>query len=142
VGLLKILQEGVEQEALRRFKLGQRIKGLKAVMSSTGRDGWKLRGEEMIEKLRKMGVPKDKAFKQTVVTPKQAKSLRWKNTKGEEKRLSERQITTLERDYIERSSGNMIVVPDDDPRTAVMVAPENMFENKEQPAIPDWLLGR
>lgn len=141
-GLLKILQQGIEEEALRRFKMGQKIPGLKAVMSSNGRDNWKLDNNAMIDKLRKMGVPKDDASKQVVLTPKQAKNVRWKNKQGEEKRLSERQISTLEKDYIERSTGTMIVVPEDDSRKAVMVAPENMFENKElSPVVPSWLIG-
>lgn len=140
-GLWKLVIESAQIEAQRRMNLGQQIPGLKMVMSSGGRESWNLDDEEMIVKLNRMKVPKDKCYKKKALTPKQAIALRWKNTKDEDCKLSERQIENLKRDFIKKTKGSPIVVADADTRTAIAAAPTNMFQNNEQPAIPDWLKG-
>jgi len=140
--LLRQTIEQAEAEAQRRMEAGQDIPGLKLVYSR-GSQAWNLPDEEIAEKLKGMGVPKDAVFNTSVVSPAQAKKLTWENRKGEQKTLSERQLKTLETEYISKLAGKLTVAPASDPRPAVVRNAAPLFSAvQEQPAVaavPEWL---
>lgn len=141
--LMRQTIEQAEAEALRRLELGQSIPGVKLV-NGRGSQVWNLPEEQIAEKLKGMGVPKDAVFKTSVVPPAQAKKLSWENRKGEKKTLSERQLKTLETEYISKLGGKLTVALESDPRPAVVRDASALFSAVEQaptaPALPAWML--
>lgn len=137
--LVHQLLEAVEAEALRRFKAGVSISGLKAVYGR-GTRSWALPEEEMADKLTKMGIPKSSIFETKLITPAKAEMLTWEKKDGEKKQLSERQLKTLETEYIRKSQGKLTIVPDSDYRPAVILDAAPMFGAvNSEPEIPAWL---
>jgi hypothetical protein len=140
--LIRQTIEAAEAEALRRLEAGQSIPGLKLV-NGRGSQAWALPEEQIVEKLKGMGVPKDAIYKTSVVSPAQAKKLTWANRKGEQKQLSERQLKTLETEYIVKMAGKLTVAPASDPRPAVVRDAAPLFSAVQpatvQPALPSWL---
>ena len=134
--LVRQLLEAVEAEALRRFEAGVTISGLKAVYGR-GTRAWALPEEEMADKLVKMGIPKTAIFETKLITPAKAEKLTWEKRDGEKKQLSDRQLKTLETEYIRKSQGKLVVVPESDHRQAVVLDAAPMFAPVE--ALPDWL---
>ena len=134
--LVRQLLEAVEAEALRRFEAGVTIPGLKAVYGR-GTRAWALPEEEMADKLVKMGIPKTAIFETKLITPAKAEKLTWAKKDGEKKQLSERQLKTLETEYIRKSQGKLTIVPESDHRQAVVLDAAPMFAPVE--ALPDWL---
>ncbi len=137
--LVRQLLEAVEAEALRRFEAGVTIPGLKAVYGR-GTRSWALPEEEMADKLVKMGIPKAAIFETKLVTPAKAEKLTWEKRDGEKKQLSERQLKTLETEYIRKSQGKLTIVPESDHRQAVVLDAAPMFGAvNSEPEIPAWL---
>jgi hypothetical protein len=150
--LIMQMIEGAEKEAMRRFQTGHNVPGLK-VIRNPGRRKWALSDEEIADKLKRMRMPKDLIYKQTLVSPKQAKEAKWRmKVKGEEVEtcLSERQIKRLDKEYIEMSQGSLKVVPESTSGAAVVMDAPTMFEDvkpietekpneTEKPQLPAWL---
>jgi hypothetical protein len=127
--LMRQLLDAVEEEALRRFKLGISIPGLKAV-NGRGSRSWNLPEDQIAEKLIKMGVPKSAVFETKVVSVAKAEKLNWEKTVAGEKtrkQLSERQLKTLETEYVTKLGGKLTIVPESDPRPAVILDAAPLF---------------
>ena len=139
--LVRQLLEAVEAEAQRRLEAGQSIPGLKLV-HGRGSKSWALEEDEIAEKLIKMGIPKTSVYKTTLVSPAQAVKLTWSKRDGTQKQLSERQIKTLEQEYIRKSAGKLTVVSESDSRPAVVTNAAPMFSavNEQSDSLPAWLM--
>lgn len=138
--LVRQLLEAVEAEALRRFEAGVTINGLKAVYGR-GTRSWSLPEEEMADKLVKMGIPKTAIFETKLITPAKAEKLTWEKRDGEKKQLSDRQLKTLETEYIRKSQGKLTIVPESDHRQAVVLDAAPMFGAvNSEPDLPAWLM--
>jgi hypothetical protein len=121
--LVRQMIESVEEEALRRLKAGQTIPGLK-VVHGRGSRSWALPEEEMATKLTGMGIPKSAIWETKLVTPAKVEKLKWEATKAGEKvqkQLSERQLKTLDTEYVAKVAGKLTVVPESDARQAVVL---------------------
>jgi len=146
--LIKQFLEAVDAEAMRRFETGHAVPGLK-VVRGRGSRSWSLSEEEMENRLKRMGLPKSVIWQTKLISPAQAEKASWeKKSKGEmvKKSLSERQLATLEKEYIKTSKGKLTVVPESDHRQAVPMAAEHLFANTQptetaEPEIPAWLQG-
>lgn len=140
--LMRQLLDGVEKESLRRLKAGQAVPGLKLVYGKGSRE-WSLSDEEIAEKLQKMGVPKSSIYETKLVSPAKAEKLVWKKRDGTEVQLSERQLKTMEQEYVTKLAGKLTVVPESDSRPAVITNAAPMFSAVEAaPAaesLPSWL---
>lgn len=143
--LMRQFLEAVEAEALRRLNAGVSINGLKLV-NGRGSRAWALPEEQIAEKLIKMGVPKGAVYETKLVTPAKAEKLTWEATKAGEKvkkQLSERQLKTLDQEYVVKMAGKLTVVPESDSRPAVIMNAAPMFSAVEAPAaetLPAWLM--
>jgi hypothetical protein len=142
--LMRQLLEAVEGEALRRLKAGDSIPGVKLVYGRGSRS-WALPEDEMAHKLIKMGIPKSAVYETKLVTPAKAEKLTWEATKGGEKvqkSLSERQLKTLESEYVAKVAGKLTVVPESDSRPAAVVNAAPLFSavQPEAEQLPAWLL--
>lgn len=138
--LMRQLLDGVEKEALRRLKAGQTIPGLKLV-NGKGSRSWSLTEAEIAEKLVKMGVPKSAVYETKLVSPAKAEKLTWKKKDGTQMQLSERQLKTMESEYVTKLAGALTVVPESDGRPAVVMNAAPLFSAVQIPAeLPAWLL--
>ena len=140
--LVRQMIEAVEEEALRRLKAGGKIPGLK-VVHGRGSRSWALPEDEMAQKLIGMGIPKGEVYETKLLTVAKVEKLKWEATKGGEKvqrQLSERQLKTLDTEYVAKVAGKLTVVPESDPRQAVVLDASPLFAAvSETPAIPAWL---
>jgi len=140
--LMRQLLEGVEAEALRRMQAGQTIPGLKLV-NGRGSRAWSLPEAEIAEKLVKMGIPKTAVYETKLVSPAKAEKLTWTKKDGTAKQLTERQLKTLEQEYVVKMAGKLTVVPEADSRPAVVTNAAPLFSAVEAaPAaesLPSWL---
>jgi hypothetical protein len=139
--LMRQLLEGVEKEALRRLKAGQTIPGLKLV-NGKGSRSWSLTEAEIAEKLVKMGVPKSAVYETKLVSPAKAEKLTWKKKDGTQMQLSDRQLKTMETEYVTKLAGALTVAPESDSRPAVITNAAPLFSAVEAPAsesLPSWL---
>ena len=140
--LMRQLLEATEEEALRRMKAGAVIPGLKLV-NGRGSRNWSLPEDQIADKLIKMGVPKGVAYETKLVSPAKAEKLTWEATKAGEKikkQLSERQLKTLETEYVTKMAGKLTVASESDNRPAVVASAAPLFSAVvEVPALPDWL---
>ena len=140
--LMRQLLEGVEKEALRRLKAGQSIAGLKLV-NGRGSRTWSLTEEEIATRLIKMGVPKGNVYETKLVSPAKAEKLTWEKTKAGEKvkmQLSDRQLKTMNTEYVTKLAGALTVAHESDERPAVIMNAAPLFSAVEEvPALPDWL---
>lgn len=139
----------VEAEAMRRFETGQRVPGLKVVRGRGSRN-WALPEEEMAAKLKAMGMPKDVIFPAKLISPAQVSKVSWVKRSGDKKALSDRQIKTIEANYISKSQGKLTIALESDSRAEVTMDAASMFadvkpveteipEVPEKPAMPSWL---
>ena len=138
--LMRQLLDAVEDEALRRFKLGISIPGLKAV-NGRGSRSWNLPEEQIADKLIRMGVPKGEVYETKLVSPAKAEKLSWEKTKAGEKirtQLSERQLKTLETEYITKLAGKLTIVSESDSRPAVILDASSLFASVAE-VLPSWL---
>ena len=140
--LMRQLLEAVEAEALRRLQAGKAIPGIKLV-NGRGSRAWALPEDQIAEKLTKMGIPKGSVWETKLVTPAKAEKLTWTKKDGTPKQLTERQLKTLEQEYIVKMAGKLTVVPESDSRPAVIMNAAPMFSAVEAaPAVeslPSWL---
>ena len=143
--LVRQMIESVEEEALRRLKAGQAIPGLK-VVHGRGSRSWALPEEEMATKLTGMGIPKSAIWETKLVTPAKVEKLKWEATKAGEKvqkQLSERQLKTLDTEYVAKVAGKLTVVPESDARQAVVLDASPLFAAVPQApvaeSLPSWL---
>ncbi len=134
--LMRQLLEGVEKEALRRLEAGQSIPGLKLV-NGRGSRAWALPEEQMAEKLIKMGIPKGAIYETKLVTPAKAEKLTWEKRDGTKVQLTDRQLKTMETDYVVKMAGKLTVVPESDGRPAVTLNAAPLFGAVE--TLPSWL---
>lgn len=142
--LIRQMLAGAEEEALRRFEAGMPVAGLKAV-NGRGSRAWAFPEEEMADKLKRMGIPKDVLWKTTLITPAQVEKAVWEKTKAGEKvsaQLSPRQLKTLETEYIKKSAGKLTIVPESDSRPAAKTFEVKMFDAPVAPVetLPSWLV--
>lgn len=142
IPLLRQTMVAAEEEAKRRFESGHKIPGLKAV-AGRGSRNWAYGDDEMAEKLKKMGIPKSSIFTSKLVSPAQAKKLVWEKRDGSKKTLSQRQLTTLHKDYIKKTPGKITIVPESDEREEVTLGASEMFGAIEPQTeeLPAWLAG-
>lgn len=139
--LLNQVVEAAQEEALRRMESGKPVAGLKAVRGRGSRS-WALSDDEMAERLKKMGLPKEVIYETSIISPAQAEKVKWvKKVKGEEvtMSLSDRQLKTLRSEYIKYSEGKLTVVPESDSREAVEFAAQMFGAVVESGDLPDWL---
>ena len=137
--LMRQLLEAVEKEALRRMEAGQVIPGLKLV-NGRGSRAWALPEEEMADKLVKMGIPKTAIYETKLVSPAKAEKLTWEKRDGTKMALSDRQLKTMETEYVVKMAGKLTVVPESDERKAVTLNAAPLFSAVETPAeLPAWL---
>ena len=137
--LMRQLLEGVEKEALRRLESGGTIPGLKLV-NGRGSRAWALPEEEMATKLVKMGIPKGAIYETKLVSPAKAEKLTWAKRDGTQVQLTERQLKTMENEYVAKLAGKLTVAHESDSRPAVIKNAAPMFSAvQEAPALPDWL---
>ena len=134
--LMRQLLDGVEKESLRRLKAGQAIPGLKLV-HGRGSRAWALPEEQMAEKLVKMGIPKSAVYETKLVSPAKAEKLVWKKRDGTEVQLTDRQLKTMETEYVSKLAGALTVVPESDGRPAVTLNAAPLFGAVE--TLPSWL---
>lgn len=138
--LMRQMIENAEAEAQRRLEAGQSIKGLKLV-NGRGSQAWSLSEDQIAEKLKGMGLPKDAIWTTKLISPAQAKKVTWANRKGEQKQLTERQLKTMEQEYIVKMGGKLTVAPESDPRPAVVRDAAPLFSAVEAaPTLPSWLM--
>ena len=140
--LMRQLLEAVEAEALRRLQAGQSIPGIKLV-NGRGSRAWAFPEDQIAEKLTKMGIPKSAVWETKIVTPAKAEKLTWTKKDGTPKQLTERQLKTLEQEYVVKMAGKLTVAPESDSRPAVIMNAAPMFSAVEAaPAaesLPSWL---
>ena len=138
--LMRQMIENAEAEAQRRLEAGQSIKGLQLV-NGRGSQAWKLPEDQIAEKLKGMGLPKEAIWATKLITPAQVKEVTWTNRKGETKQLTERQKKTAETEYIEKKKGKLTVAPESDPRPAVVRDAAPLFSAVQPaPTLPSWLM--
>lgn len=148
--MLRQTIEQAEEEAQRRLESGKALPGLKLV-NGRGSQVWNLPEDQIAEKLKGMGVPKDAIYKTSVVSPAQAKKLTWVKRDGTQKTLSERQLKTMEAEYISKLGGKLTIALESDPRPAVVRGAAPLFSAVQEPAaiaaapapeaaaVPDWM---
>ena len=137
--LIKQMLEGVAAEAQRRLESGIQVSGLKMVRGR-GTRKWSLDEEEMADKLKRMGLPKGVIYPTKLISPAQAKKVVWEKKDGTKKQLSERQIKTMETNYITQGEGKLTVALESDHREAVVVGAADMFAPVVPVQdLPDWM---
>lgn len=142
--MLRSMLEAVEKEVFRRVESGQHRLPFKLVAGRAS-TRWALSDSEIEDKLRKAGVPKDSVYKRTILTPKQISEVVWTNAKGDECRLSQRQVETIMKEYTVKTDGKPTLAGENDPRKPISGSkiPEGMFGPINQPTgssdIPDFL---
>ena len=137
--LMRQLLEAVEKEALRRMESGQIIPGLKLV-NGRGSRAWALPEDQMAEKLIKMGIPKTAVYETKLVSPAKAEKLTWEKRDGTKVTLTDRQLKTMETEYVVKMAGKLTVAPESDERKAVTMNAAPLFSAVETPAeLPAWL---
>ena len=137
--LIRGLLDAAEEEALKRMKAGKPVEGLKLVR---GRGGyaWIFGDDDLAEKLKKMGVPKDVIWPTKIISPAQIKKAQWEVTRAGEKEmksLSAKQLELINKEYIKKSDGALTVAPLSDPRNAVIMDAAPLFTAVD--ALPSWL---
>jgi glycerol-3-phosphate cytidylyltransferase-like family protein len=140
--LLRQMIEGAEAEALRRLESGKTIEGIKAVRGRGSR-AWAVDDDDqMAEKLKKMGLPKDVIWTSKLISVAQAEKATWTKKKGDEEvkmQLSDRQLKTLKSEYTKTTEGKISVASASDPRPAVTLSVAPMFTAVPS-ELPSFLL--
>jgi hypothetical protein len=140
--LMRQLIDGVEKEAQTRLENGATIPGLKLVLGKGARS-WKLPEAEMAEKLVKMGIPKGEVYEEKLVSPAKAEKLKWKKRDGTEVQLTPRQLATMDKEYVVKTTGKPTLALASDSRAAVTVNAAPLFSAVQPPEppveLPAWL---
>lgn len=125
--LVRQMIEAAEAEALRRLEQGAVIEGLKAVRGRGSR-GWAVTDEqEMADKLKKFGLPKDVIWETKLISVAKAEKAVWTKRDGTKVQLTDRQLKTLKSEYTKTSEGKISVASASDPRPAVTLSAAPMF---------------
>ena len=141
IPLLKQAIVAIEEEAKRRFESGHKVPGLKAIRGR-GTRSWAYDDDEMEGKLKRMGIPKKALYIEKFVSPAQVEKLFWEKRDGSKKTLSQRQLNTLQKDYIKKKEGAVKIVPMAHEGEEVELGIGQMFKPVEQePELPAWLVG-
>lgn len=134
--LIRNFLNGIEEEALNRIKSNIPVNGYK-IVKGNGRRKWTQNETDVAEILNKMGIPKKDCYTQKVLSPAQVHKFKWTNKNGVKKQLTERQIERLDADYIEKTDGELTLVPESDSREAVNFDASGMFGDVSE--MPDYL---
>lgn len=125
--LVRQMIEAAEAEALRRLEQGAVIEGLKAVRGRGSR-GWSVTDEqEMADKLKKFGLPKDVIWETKLISVAKAEKATWTKRDGTKVQLTDRQLNTLKSEYTKTTEGKISVASASDPRPAVTLSAAPMF---------------
>lgn len=133
--------KAAENELQNRLKSGKHIPGVKMVKGNYSRK-WLLPDDEMEARLRKSGIPKSHVYTSKLISPNQAQNLVWEDKSGKKKRLTKRQFTLLENQYIKKTEGEPVLALESDERQAVEMSAASLFSdttNQVSTALPDWL---
>jgi hypothetical protein len=134
--LLRQLLESVEEEALRRMKMGTQIPGFK-VVNGRGSRSWNLDEDQMEKKLIQLGIPKGEVYTRKLVSPAQVEKLRWAKRDGTKVQLSPKQIERMDKEYVAHMTGKPTVVPESDSRKAITLTADNLFKPVEN--VPGFI---
>lgn len=145
--LMRQMLEAVEKEAQRRLENGATINGLKLV-NGRGTRAWAFSEEEMVEKLKKMGIPKSSMYVTKLVSPAQAEKLTWEKKDGTKMALSKVQLERLDKEYITHLGGKPTVALESDPRREISNKKvrqdvSGLFgpvDSSPSETLPSWLL--
>jgi len=124
--LLRQLLEASEAEALRRMQMGQAIPGLK-VVNGRGSRAWAHPEDEMVTKLKKIGIPAGALYVTKLISPAQAEKLTWEKRDGTKVQVSDKMKLQMERELIVKLAGKPTVASESDPRPAVVTDASNLF---------------
>ena len=124
--LLRQLLEASEAEALRRMQSGQAIPGLK-VVNGRGSRTWAHPDDEMVVKLKKLGIPAGSLYVTKLISPAQAEKLTWEKRDGTKVQVSDKMKLQMERELIVKLAGKPTVASESDPRPAVVTDASAMF---------------
>lgn len=124
--LLRQLLEASEAEALRRMQMGQTIPGLK-VVNGRGSRAWAHPEDEMVAKLKKIGIPAGALYVTKLISPAQAEKLTWEKRDGTKVQVSDKMKLQMERELIVKLAGKPTVASESDPRPAVVTDASNLF---------------
>jgi len=124
--LLRQLLEASEAEALRRMQMGQTIPGLK-VVNGRGSRAWAHPEDEMVTKLKKIGIPAGALYVTKLISPAQAEKLTWEKRDGTKVQVSDKMKLQMERELIVKLAGRPTVASESDPRPAVVTDASAMF---------------
>ena len=124
--LLRQLLEASEAEALRRMQMGQTIPGLK-VVNGRGSRAWAHTEDEMVVKLKKIGIPAGALYVTKLISPAQAEKLTWEKRDGTKVQVSDKMKLQMERELIVKLAGKPTVASESDPRPAVVTDASNLF---------------
>ena len=124
--LLRQLLEASEAEALRRMQMGQTIPGLK-VVNGRGSRAWAHPEDEMVTKLKKIGIPAGALYVTKLISPAQAEKLTWEKRDGTKVQVSDKMKLQMERELIVKLAGKPTVASESDPRPAVVTDASAMF---------------
>lgn len=131
--LIRQMIEGAEEEAMRRLKAGAVIEGIKAVRGRGSR-AWAVESDdEMADKLKKFGLPKDVIWQTKLISVAQAEKATWTKRDGTVMQLSERQLKTMKSEYTKTTEGKLSVASANDPRPAVTLSAAPMFTAVAEP---------
>ena len=124
--LLRQLLEASEAEALRRMQMGMTIPGLK-VVNGRGSRAWAHTEDEMVVKLKKIGIPAGALYVTKLISPAQAEKLTWEKRDGTKVQVSDKMKLQMERELIVKLAGKPTVASESDPRPAVVADASNLF---------------
>ena len=124
--LLRQLLEASEAEALRRMQMGMTIPGLK-VVNGRGSRAWAHTEDEMVVKLKKIGIPAGALYVTKLISPAQAEKLTWEKRDGTKVQVSDKMKLQMERELIVKLAGKPTVASESDPRPAVVTDASNLF---------------
>jgi hypothetical protein len=140
--LLEQMLKGVAEEAERRLKSGRPVPGFKLV-EGRGSRSWTLPEEENAKKLVGMKIPKSAIYKTDLVSVAEAEKLTWDAKDGTKVRLTDEQIKRMNQNYVSKSKGKLTVVPESDPREAVITDVSSMFApvipTFDPNSVPEWM---
>jgi hypothetical protein len=138
--MLRQMIEGAEAEALRRLEAGNNIDGIKAVRGRGSR-GWAVANDdEMADKLKRFGLPKDVIWTTKLISVAQAEKAVWKKRDGTKVQLTDRQLKTLKSEYTKTTEGKLTVVVASDPRPAVILTAPLFSAVTTEIELPSFLL--
>jgi len=108
------------------MQMGQAIPGLK-VVNGRGSRAWAHPEDEMVTKLKKIGIPAGALYVTKLISPAQAEKLTWEKRDGTKVQVSDKMKLQMERELIVKLAGKPTVASESDPRPAVVTDASAMF---------------